>query len=411
MNHIPNSHLLTGHTENYNSKIYDEHTTKYSMKSINNILKLNYFNINDFSINHELEQHDSINKKWPFQMKNRIVQHPYFISLHDVELNNNDFSQLVDKLNRRLNRFKETIRYANRKIIFIRFELFEFDINDFIEFKNIIRSFNENLDFEIRVISYSNYKPYHELDYVKIYTLEEYKVYNTVKLESSYSNFNWLPLLNININIYKKFISLGSTFTTKINFNKYNIIEKTSLFDYLITGNCYDYPSSSFKNINNILNLNQININDLSIMHEKENVKRNNEWPFNLRYRIIQHPFFISDNDVPVECSDFTEFVNKLNIQLYTFKENIINAKEKIIFIRIEFGDFDINDFIEFKNIIILLNNNLDFEIRIISMNNYNPFHLLDYVKIYTLEKNEIKNINNFDFGLCNNFNWEVVLA
>ena len=180
--------ILTGKNMN------DPSTDRLTMKCVNNMLT-NVIQPQDMSFNLEREELKK-EDRWPYHMTHRIVDHPYFISLHDVPLESDDsgFQALCDKMNRRLDRLKDFVR-SEQHITFIRIEYFDFDLDNFVEFKNIIEKLNPNLDFKVVLVSYNNFCPDHDYDWLKIFTLKDNFVEN-VDWTPQWCSFNWNILFN-----------------------------------------------------------------------------------------------------------------------------------------------------------------------------------------------------------------------
>jgi len=171
-------------------------TVILSLKNINEVLKENYkFNINDLTICKD--------EKWLNYLKNTLIGgivhqtvfHPHFISIHDQPVEHDDLTELNNKLNRRLERLINIIK-TNKTINFIRYEMDIFDLNDYIDFKNIINRINPELNIKIYIISNSNYNPTHTLEYLKICTLSEFK--NKNPSNELWSEFNWELFFKLN---------------------------------------------------------------------------------------------------------------------------------------------------------------------------------------------------------------------
>ena len=159
-------------------------TIQLSLKNVNEILKDNYkFNVEDLRICKDL--------KWinNFNSKHQPVFHKHFISIHDQPVGNDDLNELNNKLNRRLQRFKDIIK-SNKTITFIRYELYSFDINNYIEFKNIISRINPELNIKIYIISDVVITD-PNLEYLKIFKLKDYTTKNKSDNLWPWSNFDW----------------------------------------------------------------------------------------------------------------------------------------------------------------------------------------------------------------------------
>ena len=172
----------------------DQGTDNLSMKCVNNMLT-NTLKPSDmrFDIPRETIKRQD---RWPYEMKNRIVLHPWFISLHDLALHNDEsnFQELCDKINRRLDRLKELIQ-KERELTFVRIEFFDFDLTDFVEFKNIIHGLNPDLNFKVCLVSYNNYCPSHNYTWLKIFRLKDNYVKN-VEWTPEWPEFNWKKIIN-----------------------------------------------------------------------------------------------------------------------------------------------------------------------------------------------------------------------
>ena len=162
-----------------------------SLKNINEILKDNYiFDVNDLIICRDDKWINHFKKIFNIERTHEIVFHKDFISIHDQQLGNNDLTELNNKLNRRLQRFINIIK-KNKTITFIRYEMNNFDLNDYIEFKNNINRINKSLKIKIYIISHKNYTYKHNLAYLKIFTLNDYKVKNKSDRLWMWSDFDW----------------------------------------------------------------------------------------------------------------------------------------------------------------------------------------------------------------------------
>ena len=171
-------------------------TVHISLKNINEVLKENYkFNITDLTICRDETWLNHFKKTSVGEIVHQTVFHPHFISIHDQPLDNDDLTELNNKLNRRLERLINIIK-TNKTINFIRFEFTEFNVEDYVEFKNNINRINPELIIKIYVLSQSDYTFNHNLDYLKICTLSEYK--NKNQDNTLWSEFDWVLFFKIN---------------------------------------------------------------------------------------------------------------------------------------------------------------------------------------------------------------------
>ena len=174
--------LITGEyplNENDNN-MWNNLTKNYSMKTVNTILQLDRFRTTDMTISDK-----DLNRE---ENKCTIIS-TYFISIHDVAKNNIDVYEFVNKLNRRLDRFKLFIK-NNNTIEFIRIEYMKFDIKDYEAFYTIIKNINNKINIKIHIVSISNYKPENTYDYLHIHTLND----NKIPIEEwtpFWNDFNW----------------------------------------------------------------------------------------------------------------------------------------------------------------------------------------------------------------------------
>jgi len=173
-------------------------TIQLSLKNINEILKDNYkFDINDLTICKELKWIEHFKRTSLKEFLYEPVFHKHFISVNDQSLGNDDLTELNNRLNRRLQRFKNIVK-TNKTITFIRLEMFNFELNDYIEFKNIISRINSKLNIKIYIISKSNHNPQHSLDYLKICTYNDYKNKNETKIDELWGDFDWELFFKLN---------------------------------------------------------------------------------------------------------------------------------------------------------------------------------------------------------------------
>ena len=169
-----------------------------SLKNINEILKDNYkFDINDLTICKDDKIINHFKKTAIPKFAHDIVFHKHLLLVHDQEIGNNDLTELNNKLNRRLERFINIIK-INKTIGFIRYEMNIFDLNDYIDFKNIINRINPELNIKIYIISNLNYNPIHNLDYLKICTYNDYENKNGSNNLFLTNDFDWELFFKLN---------------------------------------------------------------------------------------------------------------------------------------------------------------------------------------------------------------------
>lgn len=159
------------------------------------------------------------------------------------------------------------------------------------------------------------------------------------------------------------YISLGSDAITYniLKKNKYDVRENF-IFNNIITGNCTKlfYPNNfvynliknySIKNINNLIKTHNLNI----INNEKlKNIYDNSKPLLNENFLCINN---LLDTDKKIANL-------KKQLSNFMFYLNVYGGK--IIFVRMEFSEFDIKHYIEFNDILFKINKFIDFEIKII---------------------------------------------
>jgi len=169
-----------------------------SLKNVNEILKDNYkFDSTDLKICKDDKIINHFKGTSLTEFLYQPVFHKHFISMHDQPVGNDDLTELNNKLNRRLQRFKDIIK-SNKTITFIRYELNSFDIAEYIEFKNIVSRINPELNIKIFIISKANYNPEHSLEYLKICTINEYDNKNKPKIDEVWGQFDWELFFKLN---------------------------------------------------------------------------------------------------------------------------------------------------------------------------------------------------------------------
>ena len=175
-----------------------EDIMKLSLKNVNEILKDNYkFDISDLTICKDEEIINHFKGTSLTEFLYQPVFHKHFISMHDQPVGNDDLTEFNNKLNRRLQRFKKIIK-TNKTISFIRYELNCFDVKDYIEFKNIVSKINPGLNVKIYIISKANFNPAHNLEYLKICTINEYDNKNKPKIDEVWGEFDWDLFFKLN---------------------------------------------------------------------------------------------------------------------------------------------------------------------------------------------------------------------
>lgn len=215
-------------------------------------------------------------------------------------------------------------------------------------------------------------------------------------------------------------ISLGSNCCVRLQINnKINSNRQTHLFDYIITGKIFNEKQKdktelkmdhkltenySVLNIIEILKINSFNINDFYYNKVLENEKKTNKI-FIAEHCPILHKYFISLHDLNWDKKNLKDVIDKFNRRLFRFRKLLIETKEHINFIRIEYSQFDINNY--YKLVCFLLNNypNLKFTINIIitpnniCINNHNNFIKIYYKKDYLSGKKWDLKFENIDWN------------
>lgn len=203
------------------------------------------------------------------------------------------------------------------------------------------------------------------------------------------------------------YISLGPHNIIYDILKKYKYdVRENFVFNNIITGNCTKlfYPNKYVYNI--IKNFSIKNINNLISYQNYDIIQDDNLKNIYSHYNIQ-----------PILTNDFL-YINNTLTDLYSLKKQLSNiityfkiCQNKIIFVRFEYSYFDIEDYINFVNIITEININIDFEIKIIYFDSINNINNIDKIKnnIYIYDIN--KYINNLKPDLLfNQYNLKEIL-
>ena len=220
-------------------------------------------------------------------------------------------------------------------------------------------------------------------------------------------------------------ISIGSNCICKLQFNSHNFKEKnnpTLFFDYLITGNIDlslfgtkettiqdSYTEKlSLKNVNNILiRTEKFTKNEFKIAYDYLYELKKNKYD-NIIHSVLVHKDFISIHDLNLDKSNLDECVDKFNRRLERLK-NVIKKNDLINFIRIEYNDYNLNDYKEFISIIKKINPICKINIKLVSYANINKKHNILNFKIYCIKDNILKNIKpTFELD---HINWKKIFT
>lgn len=174
--------LITGkYPPDEKQKILVEYTKKLSMQNINNILlRKNNFDVSEFKISGK-----------------NILLHKDFIAIHDLNTDNSNLKECVDKYNRRLQRLKEIIINEKEKLIFYRLEYENYNIEDYKKFIQIVKNFNPKVKILVKIISTKNIFIPNNIKEIKIILAKDYEIKNKDPLFSN-NHLKWNEIFNIN---------------------------------------------------------------------------------------------------------------------------------------------------------------------------------------------------------------------
>ena len=165
---------------------------KLSILNIVNLLLRNkQFDKSEFSIISK-NMLDIYAKETMFNPTHSILFHKDFISIHDLNLNHNNFDECIDKFNRRYQRLKDLI-HSNKRIEFVRIEYTNYNIEDYIIFINTIKKLNKNCDFIIKLVVSKKLHFIH-IPEIKLYEMNSYKLNQAEDM--FFSHLDWKRIFN-----------------------------------------------------------------------------------------------------------------------------------------------------------------------------------------------------------------------
>lgn len=185
----------------------------------------------------------------------------------------------------------------------------------------------------------------------------------------------------------KQIVSLGTNCTIKIQYDKNYPKTETHIFDYLITGS-YLGNGILHNEINKLSILNVISLLSRTKQFEKSEfsiISKNildaysKESIFPIKHSILFHKDFISIHDLDLNHLNYQDCIDKFNRRLLRL-QSLIKSNKYIEFVRIEYKNYKIEDYIILINTIKKLNKNCNFIIKLIA-----------YKKLYNINIPEIK--------------------
>lgn len=179
-------YLITGHT---NSLILKEHIKNLSILNINSILcRYKLFKKEEFTIINQKElEYFKQNSNLP--IKHSVLIHKDFVSIHDLNLDHNNFDECIDKFNRRILRLLNLIK-SNNYIEFVRIENFDYNIENYKILISTIKRINKSCKFTIKLISHKNLFNNINIPEIKFYSINNYTIKN-IKMDLNRNEIDW----------------------------------------------------------------------------------------------------------------------------------------------------------------------------------------------------------------------------
>ena len=179
-------YLITGNTW---TAILQEYIKKLSILNVNSIMcRCKPFEKNEFTILNQKDM-EYFKQVVTEPVKHGILIHKDFVSIHDLNLNHNNFDECIDKFNRRLLKLINLIK-SNNYIEFVRIECFDYDIEHYKIFISTIKKINKFCKFTIKLISYKNLFNNINIPEIKFYNINNFTIKN-VKCTLDMSQIDW----------------------------------------------------------------------------------------------------------------------------------------------------------------------------------------------------------------------------